>query len=130
MVKINRLFRHITLCGGLLLGMTCSFTVAADDLKALKRNYRNVLLNPTDLSDTLFVDWIEFQKERDVDVKATFDVEAIEAYLAKQKEDGSWTDVDYNDKQRSAWSPSIHCSRIEGSGCDNRATFDYGDWPS
>lgn len=113
MVKINRLFRHITLCGGLLLGMTCSFTVAADDLKALKRNYRNVLLNPTDLSDTLFVDWIEFQKERDVDVKATFDVEAIEAYLAKQKEDGSWTDVDYNDKQRSAWSPSIHCSRIE-----------------
>ena len=70
------------------MGMTCSFTVAADDLKALKRNYRNVLLNPTDLSDTLFVDWIEFQKERDVDVKATFDVEAIEAYLAKQKEDG------------------------------------------
>ncbi|MCR4920416.1 MAG: hypothetical protein K5945_01730 [Bacteroidaceae bacterium] len=93
--------------------MTCSRTVAADDLKAIKRNYRNVLLNPTDPTDPLFVDWIEFQKERGVDVKATFDVEAIEAYLARQNEDGSWTDVDYNDKQRSAWSPSIHCSRIE-----------------
>lgn len=101
-------------CGLFLcIGLAYSCTTATDDLKTMKKNYRELLLNPMDLTDTLRIDWINFQEAKGIKVNTTFNIEAIEAYLAKQNEDGSWSDVDYNDKRRSAWSPSTHYSRLK-----------------
>lgn len=32
--------------------------------------------------------------------------------LASQNDDGSWSDLDYNDQQRSGWQPRIHATRL------------------
>ncbi len=37
----------------------------------------------------------------------------VEKYMSSLKADGSWPDINYNDKQRSQWGPSYHPTRIQ-----------------
>lgn len=51
------------------------------------------------------------------DVKLYLEVNApdadVKSLLVKQKADGSWPDIDYNDKERSSWAPKLHAIRLQ-----------------
>jgi len=40
------------------------------------------------------------------------DVQEIREHIARQQKDGSWTDIDYDDRSRTHWIPREHLSRI------------------
>lgn len=41
-----------------------------------------------------------------------FDLKKIQRYLSSLKADGTWPDINYDDKKRSGWEPKMHAERI------------------
>ncbi len=42
----------------------------------------------------------------------------IRPFIDKLKEDGQWSDIDYNDKERSDWKPWTHMKRLQALSVD------------
>ena len=102
--------------GGLLL---CLPVKAQQDLQVVKQHYREILLSYNNSQDPLWKDLTQMEREKVVSDQVVvelmqrypFDLTKIEGYLSKQKADGSWEDVNYQDKKRSGWEPKIHAER-------------------
>ena len=111
---------------GLALALTiasilfCLPIKAQQDLQVVKQHYRQILLSYADSQEPLWKDLIQMEPEAVVSDQVIvelmqrypYDVPRIEQYLSKQKSDGSWEDIDYQDKKRSGWEPKKHAERV------------------
>lgn len=90
------------------------------NLQQVKENYRSFYISSKEKSDTLLADLIKIKPETEMSDQVVvelhqrypFDLQKIRAYLSKITADGSWSDIDYNDKKRSGWEPKQHADRI------------------
>ena len=99
-----------------------SVAYAADTniLLQIKSNYRQILLPTKDNQDSLKTDLIKFKPETEISDQVVeelhllypFDLKKIEGYLSLLQTDGSWKDINYDDRLRSGWAPKKHASRI------------------
>ncbi|MDR1092195.1 MAG: polysaccharide lyase beta-sandwich domain-containing protein [Prevotella sp.] len=93
---------------------------AADEIKTIKQNYKQVLLSgdPADkpLLSMLTSDPQEtfFSDQMVVELMERYPVgkARVEELLGKIQADGSWSDVDYANQNRSGWRSKIHVERI------------------
>ena len=110
-----------SLVGCVLLLVVCtSKAFGQENIKRIKDNYRSMLISPANESDSLLADFIKIAPETEVSDQAVvelhqkypFDLVKIKTYLKLQKEDGSWSDINYADTKRSGWEPKQHAERI------------------
>lgn len=92
------------------------------DLVKIKNNFKKVYITGSPLTD-------ELQREleanppgfgasdrvvMELQQRVPFSKAFIEELLARQNEEGAWTDINYADKTRSGWEPRLHPERILG----------------
>lgn len=92
------------------------------DLLKIKENFKKVYITGSPLADGLqkgleanppgfgVSDRVVMELQQRVPFSKAF----IEELLAKQNEEGAWTDINYADKTRSGWEPRLHPERILG----------------
>jgi chondroitin AC lyase len=89
-------------------------------ISILKQNLRNYYLSAkTDVSDLeLIVNGLNRdtsasdQVTREIYERKNADHELVNKYIATVKSDGSWSDINYKDSDRSGWEPAKHAERI------------------
>lgn len=96
------------------------FSSNADEIKTIKQNYIRLLLSENEREQELVNRLIAFSKESAVSDQMV--VELMDRYhisardvvqlLDKLQPDGSWKDIDYENQNRSGWSPKTHVERI------------------
>lgn len=120
--KISIIAALLVVCS--LLG--CNYASWADsgtgDLLKIKENFKKVYITGSPLADGLqkgleanppgfgVSDRVVMELQQRVPFSKAF----IEELLAKQNEEGGWTDINYADKTRSGWEPRLHPERILG----------------
>lgn len=120
--KISIIAALLVVCS--LLG--CNHASWADsgtgDLLKIKENFKKVYITGSPLADGLqkgleanppgfgVSDRVVMELQQRVPFSKAF----IEELLAKQNEEGAWTDINYADKTRSGWEPRLHPERILG----------------
>lgn len=120
--KISIIAALLVVCS--LLG--CNHASWADsgtgDLLKIKENFKKVYIIGSPLADGLqkgleanppgfgVSDRVVMELQQRVPFSKAF----IEELLAKQNEEGAWTDINYADKTRSGWEPRLHPERILG----------------
>lgn len=108
------------LLGGCLLAGRAAGAEAADKLRPVKLNYKNILVPPAEAEDSLRADFIRIEPETEMSDQMVvelhqrypFDLEKIRAYLGKMTVEGAWSDINYADTKRSGWEPKLHAERI------------------
>lgn len=93
---------------------------AGPDIALVKHQMVEAMLRTPSPSDTLLNDFIRLEPEHEVSDQSVvemmqyypFDTVSISRYLARQRPDGSWSDIDYNDQRRSGWQAREHASRL------------------
>lgn len=104
----------------LFLLIMIPFSSNADEIKTIKQNYIRLLLSENEREQELVNRLIAFPKESAVSDQMV--VELMDRYhisasdvvqlLDKLQPDGSWKDIDYENQNRSGWSPKTHVERI------------------
>lgn len=90
------------------------------ELKTIKKNYVNLLSKTSDEAQMLVDLLSKIEPEKEVSDQAVvelqqkypFDIPKLEGYLSSQKQDGTWPDINYEDRKRSGWEPKRHAERI------------------
>lgn len=98
------------------------FTKASekDELQKIKENYIRSLVmfneEPADLIARLAAippeTEISDQVVAELHQRYPFNVEKITSYIQAMQPDGSWSDINYEDKMRSGWEPKRHAERV------------------
>lgn len=98
-----------------------SYAVPAvgQDLQPLRERYRNMLVEEWSPTDSLFRSLLSMPKETVVSDQMVQeltnmyppDTKQVEEYLGKLRSDGSFSDINYQDKTRSGWQPKQHAER-------------------
>lgn len=91
----------------------------SSDLSVIKQNYKSIYID-NDTCSSLMEILVENQpgfiiSDRvvmELQQRVPFDKERIESYMMNLRDDGSWADINYNDKKRSGWEPRLHAERI------------------
>lgn len=91
----------------------------SSDLSVIKQNYKSIYID-NDTCSSLMEILLENQpgfiiSDRvvmELQQRVPFDKERIESYMMNLRDDGSWADINYNDKKRSGWEPRLHAERI------------------
>lgn len=91
----------------------------ASDLSTLKSNYLKMLIPQKMDKDTLLNDLITLPIEEKVGDqmvqelmnKYPLNIEKINNYLSLLREDGSFSDINYQDEKRTSWEPKQHAER-------------------
>lgn len=109
----------------LVISMAVSFPSRAevtqpDGLEKIKANYRAILVPAVSDRDSLKAGLLTLAPETEMSDQVVielherypFDVAKIEGYLSKLRDDGSWSDLNYEDKRRSGWDPKRHADRV------------------
>lgn len=109
----------------LVISMAVSFPSRAevtqpDGLEKIKANYRAILVPAVSDRDSLKAGLLTIAPETEMSDQVVielherypFDVAKIEGYLSKLRDDGSWSDLNYEDKRRSGWDPKRHADRV------------------
>jgi chondroitin AC lyase len=117
---MNRIVKYALLCSCLLCGVLSVHATGTDELYRIKKNYKSILIPCAGGTDSLYNDFIRITPETEMSDQVVvelhqrypFDLNKIENYLAKMKEDGSWSDINYLDTKRSGWEPKQHAERI------------------
>ena len=94
--------------------------MAQDDIARIKQNYFRLLVPGQDdthhLKSVLATIPPEVEVSDQVVVELhqryPFDLKKIAGYLSSQTPEGTWPDINYQDKKRSGWEPKIHTERI------------------
>lgn len=102
------------------LCLTVGQIIKADDIKTLKQNYRQVLLSedsankPLSAMLTLHPQEAFFSDQMVVELMERYPIgkARVEEFLSKIQADGSWSDIDYANKNRSGWRSKVHVERI------------------
>ena len=94
--------------------------ITADEIKTIKQNYKQVLLSEDTTDKPLLAILTSYPQE--VFFSDQMVVELMERYpiskarvaelLRKIQTDGSWSDIDYANQNRSGWRSKIHVERI------------------
>ena len=92
------------------------------DLSKIKENFKKVYIvgSPltSDLQEALNANppgfGVSDRVVMELQQRVPFSKAFIEELLAKQNEEGAWTDINYADKTRSGWEPRLHPERILG----------------
>lgn len=106
------------MCIILFLNVSASASNSKEDLSTLKQNYKNALLFKGEqaLIDVLTTLPYEeyFSDQMVVELLDRYPIkkELVDHYVATIQQDGSWSDIDYQSKDRSGWRPKIHVERI------------------
>lgn len=95
-----------------------AFSDTAKDLSIIRNNFHRLYCTTSDSNLMKYL--IDNQPGYDVSDRVVVELQQrvpysydrIEAYLSKICHDGSWSDIDYYDEQRSGWIPRLHCERI------------------
>lgn len=99
--------------------LTC-LPLDGQNVATIKAHYREMLI-PANLSgDTLLAGLCQIEKEdlisdemvQELTNRYPFDLTAIQDYLDKVDDDGSFTDINYQDTKRSGWQPKLHAERL------------------
>lgn len=108
----------------LWLCMVCACTPTGQetDLSKIKKNFKKVYIvgSPltSDLQEVLNANppgfGVSDRVVMELQQRVPFSKAFIEELLAKQNEEGAWTDINYADKTRSGWEPRLHPERILG----------------
>lgn len=104
----------------LLLLVIMPLCSQANEIKIIKQNYINLLLSENVREQALVNRLIVFPKETSVSDQMV--VELMDRYhispndvrrlLENFQSDGSWTDIDYENQNRSGWAPKTHVERM------------------
>lgn len=103
-----------------LLFFTLAQIATADEIKTIKQNYKQVLLSEDSADKPLLAILTSYPQETFFSDQMV--VELMERYpisktrvaelLSKIQSDGSWSDIDYANQNRSGWRSKIHVERI------------------
>lgn len=93
-----------------------------DDLVKIKDNFKKVYITGSPLAAELQKGLeanppgfgVSDRVVMELQQRVPFSKDFIEELLAKQNEEGAWTDINYADKTRSGWEPRLHPERILG----------------
>ena len=121
MVKKKYLF-CVILPLWLCMVCACTSTGQEADLSKIKENFKKVYIvgSPltSDLQEALNANppgfGVSDRVVMELQQRVPFSKAFIEELLAKQNEEGAWTDINYADKTRSGWEPRLHPERILG----------------
>lgn len=110
----NKLFAAL-----LLLSLIIT-SAAGQSLQPLRERYRSLLVQEWTAGDTLYQALLQLPKEQQVSDQMVqeltnfypADLTAVDSYLAKVNPDGSFSDINYQDKTRSGWQPKQHAERV------------------
>lgn len=91
----------------------------SQDLQPLRERYRNMLVEEWSPADSLYRSLLLLPKETVVSDQMVQeltnmyppDKKQVEEYLGKLQNDGSFSDINYQDKTRSGWQPKQHAER-------------------
>lgn len=105
-----------------LMVCACTSTGQEADLSKIKENFKKVYIvgSPltSDLQEALNANppgfGVSDRVVMELQQRVPFSKAFIEELLAKQNEEGAWTDINYADKTRSGWEPRLHPERILG----------------
>lgn len=105
-----------------LMVCACTPTGQEADLSKIKENFKKVYIvgSPltSDLQEALNANppgfGVSDRVVMELQQRVPFSKAFIEELLAKQNEEGAWTDINYADKTRSGWEPRLHPERILG----------------
>jgi chondroitin AC lyase len=78
-------------------------SLSAADTAQVARQFREFCLQESTDHGNRLLDDVEIPTAKETEIRR---------YLAAQKSDGSWPDIDYTDKSRSAWRPADHLTRM------------------
>ncbi|GAB6008690.1 polysaccharide lyase 8 family protein [Dysgonomonas reticulitermitis] len=92
----------------------------ADEIKTIKQNYKQVLLSEDPANKPLLAILISYPQETFfsdqmvVELMERYPISRarVEELLGKIQADGSWSDIDYANQNRSGWRSKIHVERI------------------
>lgn len=97
------------------------FPISADetDVSIIKQNFRNIYMD-NEAASPLMMELLDNQpgfliSDRvvvELQQRVPFDKKRIDSYIKNLRTDGSWMDINYNDKKRSGWEPRLHPERI------------------
>lgn len=96
------------------------YAADSDELTRIKQNYVRSLLPSGEEQEALIRYLQGISPETEISDQVVvelhqlypFDLEKIQGYLSSQKADGTWPDINYDDKKRSGWEPKMHAERI------------------
>ena len=71
----------------------------------LQNQAQNQAIYPSNLNQLHQNVWSNIMSDR-------ADLEEVEIFISDLKDNGSWSDIDYTSKQRGAWEPRSHISRL------------------
>ena len=91
-----------------------------DELIRIRQNYVRSLLPSGDEQEELVRYLQQISPETEMSDQVVmelhqlypFDLKKIQGYLSSQRIDGTWSDINYDDKKRSGWEPKMHAERI------------------
>ena len=106
----------------LLLLSSATRAVSHNELLQIKQNYSEMLIpsdaDPYHLKSVLASIPPELEISDQVVVELhqryPFDMGKMKFYISSLLENGTWPDINYEDKKRSGWEPKIHAERILG----------------
>lgn len=110
-----------------------------DELQRIRENYIRSLVTfneePADLIAILAAippeTEISDQVVAELHQRYPFNVEKITSYIHALQPDGSWKDINYEDKMRSGWEPKLHAERILEMTklyCSKQTTYYQSAW--
>ncbi|NDV65238.1 polysaccharide lyase family 8 super-sandwich domain-containing protein [Bacteroides sp. 224] len=113
-------FRRIPFILTLLFFAIILKAAEADELQKIRENYIRSLISfnkePANLVRLLTAlppeTEISDQAVTELHQRYPFNVEKITSYMKEMRPNGSWSDINYEDKKRSGWEPKIHAERI------------------
>ena len=94
--------------------------IGGQNIPIIKAHYRKILIPTKERNDTLLAGLRQIEKEEIVSDQMIqelmnlypFDLPSIQDYLQKVNDDGSFTDINYQDTKRSGWQPKQHAERL------------------
>lgn len=114
MKNTNRLFAAFLLLTLFLM------PAVGQELQPVMERYRNMLVEEWHTGDSLYDALLKMPKETVVSDQMVQELtnlyppetRQVEEYLGKLQPDGSFSDIDYNDRARSGWQPKQHAERV------------------
>lgn len=119
-----------------LLVWFCLRTSARRSFNPVKKNYVAAIIGTGEEKQRLVAELVTVPPETEVSDQCIVELQqlypiaqgVVERYLKEQRPDGSWSDIDYQDRKRSGWNAKVHAdrtlllSKYYGAGKENLST--------
>lgn len=88
-------------------------------IQAVKKNYVAAIIGTGEEKQRLVAELVTVPPETEVSDQCIVELQqlypiaqgVVERYLKEQRPDGSWSDIDYQDRKRSGWNAKVHADR-------------------